>query len=115
MPKGDVTMERQIGGAAYVLTFVALLVLATASLLLSFVQWPGGNLVVAVAIALGKALLVAFFFMHLAEQSFTSRMTMLVSVLFVALLVGLASADVATRHTLQARPEPAATQPFYTR
>jgi cytochrome c oxidase subunit 4 len=106
-------MQRRLSSAAYVLNFVALIVLATASLLLSFVHWPTGNLVVAISIAFIKALLVAFFFMHLIEQSFTNRLAMLVSLLFVALLVGLTSADVASRQTFPARPEPAATQPFY--
>ena len=53
--------------------------------------------------------------MHLIEQPFSSHMTMLVGLLFVALLVGLAAADVATRHTFPVRPAPTAGQSFYVR
>ena len=107
--------KHEVGGVAYVATFVGLLVLATLSLLLSFLHWPVGDLVVSLVIAFIKAGLVVYFFMHMIEQPFSSHMTMLVSVLFVALLVGLAAADVATRHTFPARPEPTEGQPFYVR
>jgi cytochrome c oxidase subunit 4 len=105
----------KVGAVAYVGTFAGLLLLATASLLLSFLHWKVGGLVVSLGIAALKALLVLFFFMHLAEQRFTNRMTMLVGVMFVGLLVGLTVADVATRHTFADRTKPSPDEPFYSR
>jgi cytochrome c oxidase subunit IV len=105
----------KVGAVAYVATFAGLLVLATVSLLLSFLHWKVGGLVVSLAIAAVKAVLVLFFFMHLAEQRFTNRMTMLVGAAFVTLLVGLTAADVGTRHTLADRTRPAPEDPFYSR
>jgi cytochrome c oxidase subunit 4 len=107
--------KKHVTGLTYVVTFVGLLVLATVSLLLSFLHWPVWGTIVALGIAGIKAILVLFFFMHLVEQRFTNRMAVLVSVLFVGLLVGLTTADVATRHTLAARTEPAPNEAFYGR
>jgi len=105
----------KVGAVAYLGTFAGLVVLATLSLLLSFLHWKGGGLVVSLAIAVVKAVLVLFFFMHLAEQRFTNRITMLVGLMFVSLLVGLTVADVATRHTFPSRTKPSPGDPFYSR
>lgn len=53
-----------------------------------------------VGIATAKATLVALFFMHLYEQRGVNAMVLLVSLIFVALLIGLSVADVATRFPL---------------
>src|SRR5438067_370378 len=106
---------KHVGFGGYLFTFVALLALATLSLGLSFLHWPKGDLVVSLVIAVFKALLVLFFFMHLAEERFSSRATILVSVMFVVILVGLTAADVATRHTFPPCPRPTANEPFYRR
>ena len=107
--------QKQVGGVAYVATFIGLMVLATASLLLSFLHWPVWGVIVALSIAVVKALLVLFVFMHLVEQRFSNRMTVVASVLFVSLLVGLTAADVATRHTFAAQTRPAPNEAFYDR
>lgn len=107
--------KKHVTGVGYVGTFIALLALATISLLLSYLHWGRGDLVVSLLIAVIKAGLVLFFFMHLIEQRFANRATVLVSLLFVALLVGLTSADVASRHTFPMRPEPPLQEPFYAR
>ena len=108
-------MVKHVSMFAYVATFVGLLVLATLSLLLSFLHWPRGDLIVSLIIAGLKALLVLFFFMHLIEQRFTNRVTVLVSLGFAALLIGLTAADVATRDTSPAGDEPPRGDPFYVR
>lgn len=108
-------VHKHVTGVGYVATFLALLVLATLSLLLSFLHWEAGDLAVSIFIAVIKAGLVLFFFMHLVEQRFSNRATVLVSLMFVALLVGLTAADVATRQTFPARLQPTSTQEFYTR
>ncbi len=108
-------MAKHVSGLGYALTFLALVALASLSLGLSFLHWPTGDLTVSLVIAGIKAVLVLFFFMHLVEQRFTNRVTVLVSVLFVSLLVGLTAADVATRHTFAQRTRPPETERFYVR
>lgn len=106
---------KQVSGTAYVLTFVGLLALATLSLLLSFLHWPTGDLVISLVIAFAKMALVAFFFMGLVEEPFSSRLTVLMSIMFVALLVLLTSVDVHSRHTFPAREKPSPAESFYDR
>src|SRR5580765_2492203 len=92
--------RKHITGLGYALTFLALIALATLSLVLSLVaHWPVADLLLALIIAFVKAVLVLWFFMHLAEQRFSNRFVIAVSVLFVGLLVGLTAADVVTRQT----------------
>jgi cytochrome c oxidase subunit 4 len=108
-------MAKHVSGIAYVLTFVGLLALATLSLLLSFLHWSTGDLVVSLVIAAAKALLVLMFFMHLVEQRAANRLTVVVSLGFAALLIGLVAADVATRQVEPARVQPPRTDKFYVR
>jgi cytochrome c oxidase subunit 4 len=100
---------------AYVLTFAALVLLAALSLVLSLIELPRVGLPIALAVAATKALLVLFIFMHLAEQRFSHRATMLLSAGFVALLVGLTVADVVSRRTFPAAPRPPVHDRFYLR
>jgi caa(3)-type oxidase subunit IV len=104
--------ERRVAGAHYLFAYLGLVLLATASLCLSMVHWQGG-LAVSLAIAMLKAILVLWIFMHLAEQRFSSGLVMLIAALFISLLAGLATADVATRHTFPARPRPPGDEAFY--
>jgi cytochrome c oxidase subunit 4 len=90
-------MAKHVTAKGYTLTFVVLLALATLSLLLSYIHWPRLDLALSLLIAAAKAGLVLFFFMHLIEQRFTNRLAFFVSLGFVALLIGLTAADVATR------------------
>jgi cytochrome c oxidase subunit 4 len=106
---------REITGVGYGLTYVALLGLATASVALSFLRWSTGAVAVSLAIAAVKALLVALVFMHLVGRSFASRAALALGAAFVALLAGLTTVDVASRHTSPARPVPSAHDPFYLR
>ncbi len=106
-------MRKHITASTYVIVFVALIALATISLLLSFVHWPAGDLPLSLVIALMKAMLVLWFFMHLSEQRFSNRFVVAVSVLMLVLLVSLASVDVASRKTFPTRVEPPARETFY--
>ncbi len=81
----------------YWVTFGGLLVLTTATLLLSFVPLGAFHVPVALAIAAGKSVLIALFFMHLVEQRHTNWMVFVIGVLLLALLVSLATLDVLTR------------------
>ena len=86
--------------------FVVLLVLTTATLLLSFVLHGHPGLIVAYVIALMKGVLVAWEYMHLKLEAHSSRFGMLAALLLAVLLVGLTAADVVTRPTMDIRPPP---------
>jgi caa(3)-type oxidase subunit IV len=90
----------------HIATFVALLVLATASLLLSrLVSSAALGVTLNLAIAAAKALLVLAVFMHLVEQPFRTRLALLGAVLLLLTLVILTAADVATRGRFSEPPQ----------
>jgi cytochrome c oxidase subunit 4 len=93
----------------YVITFVALLVLTVGTFLLSRVDLGGAQIPVALSIATVKASAVAWYFMHLNEQSGVNRVFVVVAVLFVLLLIGLMIADVRTRDHVAPPPAPDST------
>ena len=105
-------MEKHLSAFGYLLTYLALIVLATISLLISFVHWPAGDLVISLVIASAKAVLVLWFFMHLYEQRFANRFVVLVSFAFVGLLISLVALDVASRETFPPAPRPTASEPY---
>lgn len=82
---------------AYVVVWIALIVLATVSLLLSDVVVGSGGLALSLIIATIKAALVAAFFMHLAHGRAVHRMAFAVAIAFLLLLVLGVIADVGTR------------------
>jgi cytochrome c oxidase subunit 4 len=81
----------------YVLTWIALLVLLALTCGSSFVPLGHFNVVVNLAIALLKALLVVFVFMHVRRGSPMVRVFAVAGVLWLCLLVGLSLTDLATR------------------
>jgi cytochrome c oxidase subunit 4 len=78
-------------------TWLALLALTALSFGVSYVHLGTLNIPVALAIASIKAILVVLIFMELAVEKFSVQVTLAVSFVFVALLIGLMVADVATR------------------
>lgn len=87
----------------YTLTFVALIGLTLLTLGLSYLDLGTWNTVLALSIAMAKALLIAFFFMHLAEQRTSARVTALVAVVLIAAFIGLATLDVSSRNVQAGR------------
>jgi caa(3)-type oxidase subunit IV len=93
--------SEKIHARHHVATFIALLVLATASLLVSrLVHSAAVGVTFSLVIALAKALLVLAIFMHLVEQPFRTHLALLGAVLLLLTLVILTAADVATRGRL---------------
>jgi cytochrome c oxidase subunit 4 len=88
----------------YIGVYIALVLLAGLSLGLSFAHLGAADLVLSLLIALAKALLVLWFFMHLYEQRAANRLVVLVSFLLLLVLVALTALDVASRHTFPVRP-----------
>lgn len=84
----------------YLFIYGALIFLTFATWAASRLPLGPGHLPVALAIALGKTLLVMLFFMHLADEKGISRLVMLTAVLLLVVLILLVVADVATRFPL---------------
>lgn len=85
------------GGRPYLLAFLTLIVLTTASLGLSAVPLGALGLVVALAIASVKVCVVGLVFMHLARGPFVHRVVAVSSVAFVLLVCLGVLADIAFR------------------
>lgn len=106
----------RIGTVQYLATFVALAALASVSLLLAlFWKVPYWSVVVGMGLATAKAFLVLWYFMHMAEQPFRTRLVVMVSALLVILLISLTAADVTTRHHIPRRGLPGSRNDFYLR
>lgn len=92
--------EEHSGPGKYVLVWIALMVLTVVTVLTGRMHLPNFGLLLALVIASVKGTLVALYFMHLAEHQGANRLVIAVSVLFVALLIGLSVLDTATRFPL---------------
>ncbi len=92
--------EAHSGPGKYVLVWVALMVLTVVTVITGRMHLPTFGLLLALVIASVKGLLVALYFMHLAEHQGANRLVIAVSVMFVALLIGFSLMDTATRQPL---------------
>ena len=81
----------------FVFVWLALMALALASFLLSYVQLGTWSAVIALGIGAVKALLIASFFMHLAQQPSISRWSFALGVALALLLFTMIGLDVLTR------------------
>ena len=88
---------KHASASRYVLCFLGLVLLTGLTFALSTVELGAWSLPVALTIAITKASIVALFFMHLWDHEGTSRLVLLIAVLFVAILSTLVVADVLTR------------------
>jgi cytochrome c oxidase subunit 4 len=83
----------------YFLVFAGLIGLTALTTGMAFVDLGAGwNTLVALAIAICKASLVAFFFMHLRWSSHLMRIVLLSAILWLAILISLTLSDVFTRN-----------------
>ena len=85
----------------YVAVFVALLVLTFVTVLVAEVDLGWANDVVALTIAVTKALLVLTFFMHLRYSTRLTVLTAIAGFFWLAILIVLTLNDYATRGGLQ--------------
>jgi cytochrome c oxidase subunit 4 len=107
---------RHVTARQHLVTFVALVALATASLCIGiFLRVPFLAPAASLGIAAVKAVLVLMIFMHMAEHSFRVRLAVGVSVFLVLLLISLTAGDVATRQLTSRGPRPTADEAFYRR
>jgi cytochrome c oxidase subunit IV len=81
----------------YTLIFVALLVLLAATVAVTWVDVGPFNIVVALAIAITKAALIVWFFMHLNHASGLAKLFACVGFLWLGHMLVFTMADYATR------------------
>jgi cytochrome c oxidase subunit 4 len=81
----------------YTLVLLALLVLTAATTLVAFVDLGAFSVVVALAIAVCKMLLVALFFMHVRHSTKLTKLVVLGGLLWLAILLMLTLSDFTTR------------------
>ena len=93
----DEETPKHAGAGRYVMGFLALLLLTGLTFALANVELGAWSLVVALTIATTKGSIVALFFMHLWDHEGTSRLVLVIAVLFVAILSTMIVADVLTR------------------
>ena len=84
----------------YFLVFAALMILTVATWLVAQVDLGWANDVVALTIAVTKALLVILFFMHVRHSTRLTKLTAIGGFLWLAILIFLTLNDYATRGTL---------------
>lgn len=84
----------------YLLVWAALVLLTATTYVTGRMHLGTWALPLALSIAIIKSLLVILFFMHLWEQKGANRIVIATSFVFVALLISLTVADVATRFPL---------------
>ena len=86
----------------YYLVFAALVVLTVATWGVAQLDLGALNDVVALVVAVTKAALVILFFMHVAHSSRLTKLTVVASFFWLAILLGLTLADYATRPAVNA-------------
>ncbi|WEX10573.1 cytochrome C oxidase subunit IV family protein [Chelativorans sp. AA-79] len=82
----------------YVLTWAGLLALLALTVSASFLLSGPPSLLAGMAIALAKAALILWFFMHLREETGLVRLFAIAAAAWLVILALLTSADYATRH-----------------
>jgi cytochrome c oxidase subunit IV len=92
--------EHSTSRAVYFLTFGALMVLTAATVIVATFDLGWANDVVAMGIAVTKALLVLWFFMHLRYSTRVTVLTAVAGFFWLAILIFLTMNDYATRETL---------------
>ena len=92
--------EHSTSPAVYFLTFAALMVLTAATVWVATIDLGWANDVVAMGIAVTKALLVLWFFMHLRYSTRVTLLTAAAGFFWLAILIFLTLNDYFTRETL---------------
>jgi cytochrome c oxidase subunit IV len=84
----------------YTLIFLALIALTGVTTAVAYVDLGAFSVIVALAIAVVKMLLVALFFMHLRHSTMLTRIVVGGGLLWLAILIGLSLSDFLTRNWL---------------
>jgi cytochrome c oxidase subunit 4 len=93
----------------YITIFLALMVGTALTVGAAFVQLGSFNFPVAMAIAVVKASLVVWFFMHVKYQSHLTKLTLATGLFFLAILLGMMLIDYTSKSFL---PMPGPSDPM---
>ncbi len=83
----------------YILVWAALLVLTGITVWIAQLNLGAFNDVVALAVAVSKALLVILFFMHVKDSSRLTRLTVVAGFFWLVILIGITLTDYLSRPT----------------
>jgi cytochrome c oxidase subunit 4 len=89
--------EKTDSVTTYTVVFVALLVLTLMTTAVAYVDLGPFSVVVALAIAVIKMLLVALFFMHLRHSTWLTRIVVAAGLLWLGILIALSLSDFVSR------------------
>ena len=96
----------------YVTIFSALMVLTAVTVAAAFLNLGPFNFSVAMLIAGFKASLVVWYFMHVKDQSYLTKLTVATGLFFLTILLGMSLIDYVSRDNFRGRDAlPAAVNP----
>ena len=81
----------------YFLIFAALLILTLVTIEVAFIDLGRGNTILALTIAMTKAVLVVLYFMHVRYSSKLTRLVVLSGFLWLLFLIGITMSDYLSR------------------
>ena len=90
-------MEKVVQPKVYAWTCVVLLALLAATWVIAYVDLGPFNLIVALAVAITKAILIALFFMHIKGSSRVLHLAAVAGVIWLLFLISLTLGDYLTR------------------
>jgi cytochrome c oxidase subunit 4 len=90
-------MEKMVEPKIYLRTGAALLVLLALTWAIGYLNLGPFNLIIALTIAMTKALLIGLFFMHIKASSRVLRLAACTGVIWLIIMMALALSDYVTR------------------
>jgi cytochrome c oxidase subunit 4 len=90
-------MEKVVEPKVYVWTCVALLALLALTWAIAYVDLGPFNLIVALVVAITKAMLIALFFMHIKGSSRLLHLAAVAGVIWLLIMISLTLGDYSTR------------------
>jgi cytochrome c oxidase subunit IV len=90
-------MEKVVEPKIYFRTGIALLALLAVTWMIAYIDLGPFNLIVALAIAICKAVLIALFFMHIKGSSRLLHLAALAGIIWLLFLISLTLSDYFTR------------------
>jgi cytochrome c oxidase subunit IV len=90
-------MEKVVESKVYVRTCVVLLALLALTWMIAYVDLGPFNLIVALALAIAKAIVIALFFMHIKGSSRLLHLAAVAGVIWLLFLISLTLGDYVSR------------------
>jgi cytochrome c oxidase subunit IV len=90
-------MEKIVEPKVYIRTCIALLALLALTWAIAYVDLGPFNLIVALAVAIAKAIVIALFFMHIQGSSRLLHLAAVAGVIWLVFLISLTLGDYVTR------------------